>query len=542
MVVLKFYLPLLLILWLWGWLFTPSLANLQQVWDSSETYMHCYLIPVISLWLLYDKRQQLRPLYRPDYLPHTPAPTWSHYLPLLALPFCLALWWLGQAADINSFIHFGTVVSLQLILLAYFGLTPRHPAWFAVIYLLFMIPFGDELNPMLQDITAYFSVLWLEWVGIPVYRDGLYIHTPVGMFEVAEACSGLRFLIASIAIGVLYAHLTFATLRKKVLFMLTLVVMSIFANSLRAFALIVIGELSQMRYGFGADHFVYGWLFFGAMMLLMFWWGDKYRDDLTPSVTHSASAVMHAANVDTATPLFQTSTPLQRSSVTSSTTAPQLATAHGIAILSAGLLLVTYLAAQQIVVTKAPAQPTSALDVRQFGIPTPNHDVVADFMPTNASTWSYRFEHSLALSHLANSQGIELLAVDYGLKQDKGELISWHNQIWHNTDLSQATLTMLGDQQVLTLDKTARSGQKVRLFVVYRIGSTTYTKPSMVKLQQALQFLTLAAPTTNSRVGDDHVQLRAMLIPKHPNGELMLNPQSLLSLWQQLLNAKETAT
>lgn len=522
MVVLKFYLPLLLILLCWGWLFAPSLANLQQVWDSSETYMHCYLIPVISLWLLYDKRQQLRPFYTTNYVPSVPSPTWSYVLPLLALPFCLTLWWLGQAADINSFIHIGTVVSLQLILLAYFGLTPRHPAWFAVIYLLFMVPFGDELNPLLQDITAYFSVLWLEWVGIPVYREGLYIHTPVGMFEVAEACSGLRFLIASIAIGVLYAHLTFATLRKKVIFMLALVLMSIFANSLRAFALIVIGELSQMRYGFGADHFVYGWLFFGVMMLLMFWWGDKYRDDLSKAAT---------SNIVTAAPQH---TPTPEASPV------RVGKTYAVALSCAGFLLLSILAAQQISISHAPAQPAQALEITPLITIDASSDVAADFTPATMSAWSYRFEHSMALSHLVNSQGIELLAVDYGLKQDKGELISWHNQLWHDTDLGQARVTMLGDQQLLTLDKTTRGGQKVRLFAVYRIGDRTYTQPSMVKLQQALQFL---APQTAMGKSRTHkVQLRAMLVPKQPNGELSINQQSLHALWQQLLNAKEPAT
>jgi exosortase len=82
---------------------------------------------------------------------------------------------------------------------------------FPIFYLIFMVPFGEALNPPLQDITAILSVAMLQWSGIPVFREGLYLATPIGQFEVAVACSGLRFLIASVAIGTLFCYLTYRT-------------------------------------------------------------------------------------------------------------------------------------------------------------------------------------------------------------------------------------------------------------------------------------------------------------------------------------------
>ena len=86
----------------------------------------------------------------------------------------------------------------------------------------------------------------------------------------AVACSGLRFLITSLAIGTLYAHLTYQSFWRQLLFLVALILFSVLANGLRAFLLIYVAEKSNMAYGFGDDHYIYGWLVFGLVLLLMF--------------------------------------------------------------------------------------------------------------------------------------------------------------------------------------------------------------------------------------------------------------------------------
>src|ERR1700742_3821081 len=78
-----------------------------------------------------------------------------------------------------------------------------------LLYLFFLVPFGAFLTPVLQGFTAHFIDVGLGVLGIPHVVDAYFIEIPEGRFVVAEACAGLRFLIASIAFGVLYACLMY---------------------------------------------------------------------------------------------------------------------------------------------------------------------------------------------------------------------------------------------------------------------------------------------------------------------------------------------
>jgi exosortase/archaeosortase family protein len=136
-----------------------------------------------------------------------------------------------------------------------------------------------------MDFTASFTVRALELTGIPVYRDGLHFSIPSGDFEVAQACSGIRYLIASVALGTLYAHLTYYTFWRRVLFVALSLLVPLVANGLRAYLIVMIAYWSQMRLAVGVDHLIYGWIFFGLVMFALFWLGLLIRErDPAPAV------------------------------------------------------------------------------------------------------------------------------------------------------------------------------------------------------------------------------------------------------------------
>ncbi|MCX8006462.1 MAG: exosortase, partial [Burkholderiaceae bacterium] len=126
--------------------------------------------------------------------------------------------------------------------------------------------------------TADFTVLALKLTGIPVYREGNYFMIPSGQWSVVEACSGLRYLIASLMVGVLFAHLMYVSRRRQILFVGASVVVPIVANWLRAYFIVLIGHLSGNELAVGVDHLVYGWIFFGFVMLLLFSIGARFRE------------------------------------------------------------------------------------------------------------------------------------------------------------------------------------------------------------------------------------------------------------------------
>jgi EpsI family protein len=126
--------------------------------------------------------------------------------------------------------------------------------------------------------------------GIPVYRDGFFFSLPSGNWSVVEACSGFRYLIASFTLGVLYAYLTYRSLSKRLLFALAAIIVPIIANSLRAYMIVMLGHLSGMTIATGVDHLLYGWVFFGLVMFLLFWVGSFWREDPVSDERQAASS------------------------------------------------------------------------------------------------------------------------------------------------------------------------------------------------------------------------------------------------------------
>jgi exosortase A len=258
---------LTLLLLVYAAVFWPSLMSMAAIWWRSETYAHGMLIPLISLWLIIRKRSQLTTLEMGS--------DWTALIPLLGL--CL-VWLLGRAADVLAVEQMATTLILIALVVVALGRTVARALTFPLAYLIFAVPFGDQLTPYLQQITADFTVQALKLSGVPVYFNGFLIEIPTGRFEVAEACSGLRYLIASVAVGTLYAHLSYRSLRSRLVFIAASALMPVLANGIRAYLIVLIAHLSDMKYATGVDHLIYGWLFFGLVVMLMFWVGSWWRD------------------------------------------------------------------------------------------------------------------------------------------------------------------------------------------------------------------------------------------------------------------------
>lgn len=253
----------------WLLFYNQSIINMIGVWNHSKTYEYCYLIIPISLWLVWQDKHKFS-LYQIS----------SAKLPLVLLSFFCALWIVGKTANISLFEHIAAVCSLQLIIWALVGTQVAKAYYFPLAYLVFTIPFGEELIPYLQEVTANFSVMMVRLTGIPIYREGLYLTIPNGRFEIAEACSGIRFLISSLALGTLFAHIFLRKWWKFALFVIFSATFPIVANGLRAYGIIIIGYLSDMKYATGADHLIYGWLFFSLVTFLIFCFAWLFRDPL----------------------------------------------------------------------------------------------------------------------------------------------------------------------------------------------------------------------------------------------------------------------
>lgn len=248
-------------------LFWSGFASMGQVWITSATYGHGPLVPVISAWLVWRDRDRLRTLaVRPSALG------------LAMLVALSAVWFVADAVQISLITHLTCVALLQAAILAILGWSAVRRFAFPLVFLIFMVPFGDSLIPPLQAFTGDFIVMVLRWLQIPVFVEGNLIHLSNGSFEVAEACAGLRFLIAMMVVAALFAHVTYRTWVPTVVFLVMALVVPVFMNGIRALAIVLVGYWSDRRLAVDIDHIVFGWVFLSLVMVAVLGLGLLLRE------------------------------------------------------------------------------------------------------------------------------------------------------------------------------------------------------------------------------------------------------------------------
>lgn len=422
----------------------PTLLQMESVWRHSETYMHCYFIVPIAAYMVWERRTALYGL--------TPSPA---MLPVLLLLPVSVLWLSAFAIDVGFVSHLSQVVILQLLLWHVLGHQIARQVRFPLLFLIFLAPFGESLTPALQDITADISVALLRLVDVPVYREGLYLHTAVTVYEVAVACSGLNFLISSAVVSLLFAYLYFHSWYKQVIFVVFVLVLAIVANGLRAFLLMLIGDKTNLAWGFGDDHYYYGWAVFAITMLISFKVGDRFAEVLP------ATAVPPQAKTKQTKPALLAST---------------------LALL---IFASVYPLRALLPMTAKPVQPAEALQI-------------AGYQPVVQSALGTSFVDGIRRSHLRAPDRTEIFAADYAVRQDQGDLITWHNWLydpkqWSVTDRI-TTGPFTDSRQILQLVNI--SGNKLTLMYWFQIGDVRTSNKMLIKLLQ-LKAILLHEPVTS---------------------------------------------
>ena len=265
-------------------LFRETATAMVTIWMRSETFTHAFLVPPISMWLAWQRRAQL-------------AVTPQKPLPWLLLPMALicAMWVLGELVSANAVTQFALVTLIILCVPALFGWAITRVVLFPLLFLYFAVPLGEFLVPVMMERTADVTVFALQLTGIPVYRDGLQFVIPSGNWSVVQACSGVRYLIASFMVGTLFAYINFNSLKRRLMFVAVSIIVPVVANWVRAYMIVMLGHLSSNKIATGADHLVYGWVFFGIVIMVMFMigarWSEPAEDDAAPASGTASSSV-----------------------------------------------------------------------------------------------------------------------------------------------------------------------------------------------------------------------------------------------------------
>lgn len=264
--------PLGLLVLVWAvliLLLEPAGSSMMGIWERSETYAHGFVILPMALWLVWRKRREVVA---------TPMP--PDNLALILGAGVALVWLAGRQVSAQVVEHYALVGLLITAVWALFGRALLWTLLFPLFFLLLMVPAGDSLIEPLIHFTADFTVMTLRLIGIPVLQEGTFIELPSGQWNVVEECSGIRYFLSSIVLGWLYAYLTYKTWWKRVAFGVASIVVPVIANGFRAVIIVLLGHYSGMTLAVGVDHLIYGWVWFGIVMLAMFWVGAYWREDI----------------------------------------------------------------------------------------------------------------------------------------------------------------------------------------------------------------------------------------------------------------------
>ena len=249
-------------------LFYHDAAAIAAIWWNSSTFNHCLLIPFILWWLVAQRKTELAQL--------TPAAWWPGLLLVGAGAFG---WMLGEAGGVAFARHLGLMFILQGAVIAVLGKDVAKGLAFPLFYALFLVPAGEELVPAMQTVTAQIASVLLSITGVTAHLEGIFITTPTGYFEVAEACAGVKFLIAMAAFGALVANVCFRSWQRRIAFVALSLLVPILANGARAWLTIYVAHRTgSVDLAAGFDHVVYGGIFFAVVIAIILAVGWRFFD------------------------------------------------------------------------------------------------------------------------------------------------------------------------------------------------------------------------------------------------------------------------
>jgi exosortase A len=434
-------------------MFHQSAWSAVAIWSRSDTYAHGFVIFPISAFLIWRRRKDITTLVaRPDF----------RGLPLL---FLIGFGWLlAYLARVLVVQQFALVAMIPVVVWIILGLRVTRALAFPLGFLLFAVPVGEFLIPPLMEFTANFTVAALQLTDIPVYREGTFFTIPSGQWSVVEGCSGLRYLIASVTLGCLYAYLTYRSAKRRFIFIILSVVVPVIANGMRAYIIVMIAHLSGMKLAVGIDHLIYGWVFFGMVMLLLFWIGARWREDLGMAAPRVRSVSEEALAVRA--PVRQT----------------VLATVCALAVSAVWPGYAAYLYGKA-----AAASPVRLQAPTGSGAWQPDAAPISDWRPRYEGS-----DASLVQTYRRGNDAVSLYLVYYRHQREGSELITSTNvmvrqkdPVWSN--LGESSRPALVGGNTLTITQTKLSSRNLRLLVWNwsRVDDTDTANAHLAKLLEA---------------------------------------------------------
>lgn len=241
--------------------------SMVAVWRESSTFVHGLLIFPMAAYLVWERWERVA-----DEIPH------PSLLGLVCVIGSLLLWVGSGFAHVQAGQQFAVIGMLTSGVWAILGTRFVRSIRFPLLFLFFAVPFGEFLVPKLMEWTSVMVVSAVSLLGIPVLVEGNHFALPSGNFEVAAACSGIRFLLVTVVLSTYLSSFIFANWKKRLVFVFAASAVMIAANAVRAFIIVVVAHKSNMQAALVTDHDYLGWIVFAVAITLTFWAGSRFAE------------------------------------------------------------------------------------------------------------------------------------------------------------------------------------------------------------------------------------------------------------------------
>lgn len=235
--------------------YRATLVTLWRTWGSNPNYSHGYLIPPVVAFLLWKVKERFLDA-RGEGSP----------VGLAVIVVALVAHVVSIRAGIFMTQGYSLVLMFFGLVLFFFGGRATRAVWFPLGYLVFMLP----MPPYLMNVVAFRLKVFAARagsgiavkMGIPLVRSGMTIHIPAGSLRIADPCSGLRSLIALVALGALFAWLSEGKTWKRIVLFLAAIPLAVFANVVRISVLCAVANVWGIDAALGFFHDFSGLLLF----------------------------------------------------------------------------------------------------------------------------------------------------------------------------------------------------------------------------------------------------------------------------------------
>lgn len=244
-----------------GWVCFDGLALMVSWWEREE-YSHGYLIPLVAIYLLWQKREIL-----PQYIER------GSYFGVFVVFLALLAWLLGELSAIYTIIQYAFLIGVFGLAISWIGIRGTLFIWAPIFYLVFMVPLPNflyfNLSQELQLISSSLGVAVIRFFDISVFLEGNVIDLGVYQLQVVEACSGLRYLFPLMSFGFLIAYIYRGPVWQRALIFLSTVPITVLMNSFRIGVIGVTVEHFGIAAAEGFLHDFEGWIVFMACLAVL---------------------------------------------------------------------------------------------------------------------------------------------------------------------------------------------------------------------------------------------------------------------------------